>query len=393
VAIGAVLVVVVAASIEAAAPAPKLVPGRGAPAREWRPPLDLGELRLDASLADRFERIERTLSVDLQPTAGPSGASLLPPPAAAPDGERPGDEAPRPTGPRLPRGPNLFELDVGGARSAFSHGDGRNEAAVAIGDRIVAHPTYLRPGRASDLVLPGQWSEVAARALLDGDRATGLSLHVHAVLWGRYFRRYERRGPAEIAGSGLLVGLGPSLDYDSRVLPDVRDRTVSTGVFGPMVELDRRHGKAGLRATASAHYSLAVVQSLAQPGGADTPGDALPPPAAGPALRGEGGYYAHGLVSRAALALRWQRLELALAGRLDAFWSLDGRDRLQMQPAGDFGLSDQRASFRTSFSLRPWQGPLHLVSSVERVLRRGQLVDRVAESRETLVSISAAMSF
>jgi hypothetical protein len=282
-----------------------------------------------------------------------------------------------------------FELEVGGARSAFSNGDARDEAALAFSGRIVLHRAYLRPGDGTTRVDPGQWGEVAARALFDGDQATGLSVHGHAIVWGRYLRRYERRSSVETAGWGLLVGLANAFDYQQRTLPGMRDRTASIGLCGPMLELDRRHGTVGLRATVAVRYGLALVQSLAQ-AGSMTPAPAQPPL---PALGGDGSYQAQGLMSAASLDLRWRRLGFLVAAKLDAFWPLDSTDPLPALWPGHPALADQRATLTTSLSLHPWQGPLRVVSSVERVVRWGQLLDRAVESRETLASISAALSF
>lgn len=285
-----------------------------------------------------------------------------------------------------------FDLMVGAARSVFSDGEGRDEAALGLGDRIVTERAYLRPGAGRVAVSPGAWTEMAARAFLDENRATGLAFHAQTIVWGRYARDYQPPQPGLSSGPqgwGLLAGVGSSFDYETRDLPGFRDRAASVGLLGPTVELDRRRGDVGLRATLTARYGLGMVQSLAYPAFV-----AEVPAWSTPSVLGEHGYYyAQALLTNARLALAWTKAEVAVSGRLDAYWSIAGRDRFGSQLRDVVALADQRATVGASLAGRPWPVPVRVVTAVERLMRAGQLLDRSITSSETRATVSAAVAF
>jgi hypothetical protein len=281
---------------------------------------------------------------------------------------------------------NRFDLDAGGAFSSFSTGGNLDELNIAAAERLVTNRAYRKGGQGVVTAHPGQWTALDGNVLVDGDRTRGIGFHARVLMWGRYQRDYDE---TDGDGWGLLAGLGGQFDYDSRTVPHLFDRTASVGLVGPRIEFERQRGELLIRGTLNSVYGLSAVQSLAFPSAqAELSGMIIKS-----VLREQGYYYAQGLLNTAMLAAEYGRIQLALMGRLDAFWSINVRDRFQNLITHDFSLTDQRTTIGAAMTARPWPGPLRVVTSLERVIRRGTLLDTTTVAEETRAGVAAAVVF
>jgi hypothetical protein len=323
-------------------------------------------LRFSRLLAARSGVISRIGSWILSPIANTNDLLL---------GRRP-SEAPPPAYARL-------WAEIGGASTAIDQAGRRQELSLAAGGVLVAHSGYRRPGRGSESVAPGSWSALSARALLDrADGPTGLDFHASTLFLGRYFKSYDPGG-----GAGLLLGLGGSFDIDGRDLGPDWDRVGSVGLLGPKIELTVDRPWLGLALSLSSAYSFAMIQSLAYA----LHGEALSGRVIRTSLRGAGYYYGHGLISNAQLAARVLFFEIALAGDLGLFRSIQGRDRFQERLEGDFSLRDSRTSSSAQLSV-PLARGVRLAGRLEKERRQSQLLDLTARSGETRLGLLVGFS-
>jgi hypothetical protein len=302
-----------------------------------------------------------------------------------------GHDAARVLNPMGERQPwHRFEFGAGASRSAFSNGSGRDDVVLNLGDRIISNHLYLRPGEGMTPVAPGQWTEISGRLLLDSEQSSGIDFHSHVLMWGRYLRDYDEVPPGtEPSGWGAVTGLSASFDYYTRTLPNIRDHVATIGIIGPMLEVDRQRGGLRFHASAATRWGIALVTSLAYPAvAAELNGSFIKS-----VLRQQDYYYAQGLFSTAGMAVGYKNVELAVGGRLDAFWSVNARDRYQSKIQDDFSLDDQRASIGAALSTQPWPGPVRVVTSVERLSRRSHLLDQTYLNNETRATVAAAVVF
>jgi Domain of unknown function (DUF3943) len=287
--------------------------------------------------------------------------------------------------PALESGPGEHRLwaEIGAASASVERRGRREELNLAAGGAVVAHPGYRQPGHASEGVAPGAWSALSARLRLD--RASGLSgvdLHAGTLFVGRYLKDYDPGG-----GAGLLLGLGSSFDFDTRALGPTWDRIGSVGLLGPVIELTVDRPRFGLFLSLSGAYSFAMIQSLAYV----LHGEMLSGAVIRTSLRGVGCYYGHGLTSRAQLALRLMKLEVALAGDVGLFRSIQGRDRFQERLDADFTLEDRRTSWSAQVAVPLWRG-VRLAGRLEKDGRRSQLLNQTSTAAETRVLLLFAFA-
>jgi len=289
-----------------------------------------------------------------------------------------------------------LDLGAGGVLSAFSGGPTQQGFRIVAADRMLASRAYRSavPGALS--LGPGQWTQLDGFLLVTDGAVNGQFFDGHVLVWGRYLRQPAAEGAAPAPpgvrpdGGGLLLGVGSSFDYYDRWQPTFRDRSSTAGIFGQVVELERRRGIFDLRATLTAVYGLALVKSLAYPtfDGLVT-GEVIKTE-----LRYHGYYYAQGLISNGRVTLGIDgNLELALACRVESFWSINARDRFQPKLQNDFALYDQRITSGGSVARRLFNGPFRLAGTFERVLRAGHMMGEEVANQETRASLMLVGSF
>jgi hypothetical protein len=278
----------------------------------------------------------------------------------------------------------------GPSTTTFDGGDSRTGLMVGLAALIRANAQYRSPGVGSSIAWPGQWSSARARALLEGGAIRGGAFDADALVIGRYFRRHHAEtdgGPGDADGSGALVGLASSFDYESRQLPIGWDRTASAGILGPAIELSARRGRLELRGWFAATYAFSQVTSLAYARAA--------PSFAGTELKRvletEGYYYAHGPVSSAALEAEWGDVRLGLEGRMANFWSIDSDYSNQSQIQNNFSLRDTRVFTRAIASLQPLGGPLRVAFEFDDNLRDSRIPGTFVRSNERRFAVSLAL--
>ena len=106
------------------------------------------------------------------------------------------------------------------ARPGFRRRDRRPSRLPAAGNGAQRRLT-----RRVDASSPGRTSSPTAGSVAS-------ELHAGGVWWGRYYRNYaaaDETAPRETDGWGLMLGLGSTFDFDSRVLPLEWDRVVTAG--------------------------------------------------------------------------------------------------------------------------------------------------------------------
>jgi hypothetical protein len=283
-------------------------------------------------------------------------------------------------------GDHRLWLGLGQASSEVASNPRRQELSLSAGGAIIAHPGYRRPGDGAAAVAPGSWSGIALRLLVDrGQGVQGFALRSNTLYGGRYLKHYiDLDGPR---GWGLLLGLGGTFSYEVRDLNPGTDRVASVGLLGPMTELAFDESWFHLRLSASAHYSFALLQSLAYALHAD----ALSRQTIKTSLHDGGYYYGHGLTGTAALRLRLAAVELALTQDLGLFRSLEGRDRFQEKLDHDFALTEERAAWSALASLRLFGGPVWLTGQLETLRRRSHLLAWTTHVDETRLGLSVTL--
>ena len=273
-------------------------------------------------------------------------------------------------------------FEVGAARTSFDQVPNvdRDEVTLGLAARITTHALYRQPGSGISFARPGQWTDLGARALMDGRSVGGAFVHADSLVLGRYSRAYgDAIGPSgEPDGHGLLVGMGSSFDYDGRSLPTMWDRTLAVGLLGPVVELAARHGRLALRATLAASYGFAQVTSLAYPEAAPTFANVT----IKTELKNLGYYYAQGLLTFAALEAELGDLRLTLDGRSQSLWSINFRDDQQSSIQNNFSLHDTRLFFSAMASWQLFGGPVRIAGAFEDVVRDSHLPGYAARSNE-----------
>jgi hypothetical protein len=241
-------------------------------------------------------------------------------------------------------------------------------------------------------VAPGEWTELAWENLISHGGLRGLRLHAGGAWWGRYYRNYaaaDETAHGAADGWGLMLGLGSTFDFDSRVLPLEWDRVVTAGLFGPMLEYSSRHGGLVTRATLAAQYGFSMVTSLAFPGAAAAYADST----VKTELRQQGYYYAQSVTSAATLSLNDEPIEVYLRARVGVYWSINSDDRYQGQITDNFSLHDQRIYLRAAGTLRILGGPLRAALAFDQINRDSQLPGSSYRGVERRASLSAETVF
>jgi len=202
---------------------------------------------------------------------------------------------------------------------------------------------------------------------LAGGSVHGSSFHADSLLVGRYLRRYDDRVAATLEpdGQGLLVGLGSTFDYDTRLLAPAWDRVASVGFAGPVLEADARRGVFALRARLAAVYAFAQVASLAYAEAAPRFADVF----IKSELQLRGYYYGQGPVSYATVEGEIGELRLTLDGRAASYWSFNGDDTNQGRIQNNFALHDTRVYLRAIATLQPFGGPIRLAAEADEDIR------------------------
>lgn len=258
-----------------------------------------------------------------------------------------------------------LDLGAGETFSRFDGGPVSGDLFLDFAARVVANPAYGRSGEDSVPVHAGQWTSFVVESLLSHGSLTGLWLHADMVWWGRYRRAFalasqEPGLPPD--GRGVMLGLGSTFDYDTRVIPWEMDRVVTAGILGPRAEFTTRRGRLGLRGEIGAEYGFSIVTSLAYPFAA--------PSLAGQEIKSElwqqGYYYAQSFVGRVSLEGHLGSVVLSASARLMNAWSIDRNDRYQSAITNNVKLFDQRTWVRTAATLPIFGGPLNLMLMLER---------------------------
>jgi hypothetical protein len=287
---------------------------------------------------------------------------------------------------------HYLSFNLGQAYFSFDGGAVGTAMDLGLGAAVVDHRGYRQPGTGLSAVSPGQWTELAWENLLSHGGLRGLRLHGGAAWWGRYYRDYaaaDETAPRATDGWGLMLGLGSSFDFDSRLLPLEWDRVVTAGLAGPVLEYARRSGGLITRATLAAQYGFSMVTSLAFPGAAAAYANST----VKTELRQQGYYYAQSVTGAATLSLNDEPIEVYLRARLGAYWSINGDDRNQGQITDNFSLSDQRIYLRAAATLRILGGPLRAALALDQINRNSQLPGSSYSGVERRASLSAETVF
>jgi hypothetical protein len=283
-------------------------------------------------------------------------------------------------------------FNIGQAYSSFDGGAVSTSVDLGLGVAIVDHHGYRQPGRGLTAVSPGEWTELRWENLISRPGFRGLQLHAGGVWWGRYYRNYaapDETPRRETDGWGMMLGLGSTFDFDSRLLPVEWDRVVTAGLAGPMLEYSARHGGLITRATLTAQYGFSMVTSLAYPGAAAAFADDT----IKSELRQQGYYYAQSVTGAATLSLNDEPLEVYLRARMGAYWSINDGDSYQGEITDNFSLHDQRIYLRALASLRILGGPLRTALAIDQINRDSQLPGSSYSGVERRVSLSAQAVF
>jgi hypothetical protein len=290
---------------------------------------------------------------------------------------------PGPLGSEVSRGMyHLFALGLGAQAVDLDAIEYRQEAAFQLDGVVVAHPGYRRPGRRVTAVRPGEWTRMALGLQLGTNGVpVGYGFHSSTVLWGRYLRSVAERDPGAdrrrpLRGTGLMLGLGSSFDYQGRDLPGGWERLASAGLLGPAAELTMDGKDVGLRLAINGQYSLGLMRS--------------PSYAAFGPLGNQVYYHAHGLVAGGALALRLWRAELGLGGDLWALRALKGAENRPGEPA----LADIRRTVSLLGGVQPFHnGRLRLTSRLDLVRRSSRAFGTTMVSYERRVGLAAILLY
>ena len=117
---------------------------------------------------------------------------------------------------------HYLAFNLGQAYFSFDGGAVGTAVDLGFGVAIVDHRGYRQPGTGLSPVSPGEWTELAWENLISHGGLRGLRLHAGGAWWGRYYRNYavaDENAPRKADGWGSTLGLGNTLDFDSRVLP------------------------------------------------------------------------------------------------------------------------------------------------------------------------------
>jgi hypothetical protein len=287
---------------------------------------------------------------------------------------------------------HYLSFNLGQAYFSFDGGAVATAVDLGLGVAIVDQRGYRQPGAGRGAVSPGKWTELAWENLISHGGLRGLRLHAGGVWWGRYLRDYaaaEEGARRQTDGWGLMLGLGSTFDFDSRVLPLEWDRVVTAGLVGPMLEYSARSGGLVTRATFTAQYGFSMVTSLAFPGAAaGYAGSTVKSE-----LKQQGYYYAQSVTGAASLSLDDEPIEVYLRARVGAYWSINGDDRNQGQITDNFSLQDQRIHLRAATTLRILGGPLRAALAFDQINRDSQLPGSWYRSIERRASLSAETVF
>jgi hypothetical protein len=287
---------------------------------------------------------------------------------------------PGPLGPDVSRGMyHRFAVGLGGQAVSLS-GASRQEATFSLDGAVVTHPGYRRPGRRSTAVRPGEWSRLGGGFQLGPSGSpVGYAFQSDIVLLGRYLRDIGEREPGTdrskpLPGTGLLLALGSSFDYQGRDLPGGWERLASAGLVGPEVELTWDHNDIGLRLAGTAQYSLGLMRNPSYA-------------AFGPL--GNQYYHAHGIVGGADLALRLGRVELGLDTDLHLLRALKGAPALPGEPEP----ADTRRTISLLAGVRPFQGRLRVTSRLDQVRRTSRAFGTSMTSYERRAGVGAMLLY
>jgi hypothetical protein len=283
-------------------------------------------------------------------------------------------------------------FNLGQAYFSFDGGPVGTAVDLGFGVAVVDHQGYRQSGTGLGAVAPGEWTELAWENLISHGGLRGLRLHAGGAWWGRYYRNYaaaDETAHGAADGWGLMLGLGSTFDFDSRVLPLEWDRVVTAGLFGPMLEYSSRHGGLITRATLAAQYGFSMVTSLAFPGAAAAYADST----VKTELRQQGYYYAQSVTSAATLSLNDEPIEVYLRARVGVYWSINSDDRYQGQITDNFSLHDQRIYLRAAGTLRILGGPLRAALAFDQINRDSQLPGSSYRGVERRASLSAETVF
>ena len=287
---------------------------------------------------------------------------------------------------------HYLSFNLGQAYFSFDGGAVSQALDLGLGVAIVDHRGYRQPGTGLGASSPGEWTELTWENLLSHGGLRGLWIHAGGVWWGRYYRNYAARDETahrETDGWGMMLGLGSTFDFDSRLLPLEWDRVVTAGLGGPMLEYSSRHGGLITRATFNAQYGFSMVTSLAFPGAAAAYANST----IKSELQENGYYYAQSVTGSATLSLNDEPIEVYLRARGGAYWSINSDDRYQGQITDNFSLHDQRIYLRAAATLRILGGPLRGALAFDQINRDSQLPGSSYSGVERRVSLSAQAVF
>ncbi len=287
---------------------------------------------------------------------------------------------------------HYLSFNLGQAYFSFDGGAVGQALDLGLGVAIVDHRGYRQPGTGLSAVSPGQWTELIWENLISHGGLRGLQIHAGGAWWGRYYRNYaaaDENARRETDGWGMMLGLGSTFDFDSRLLPLEWDRVVTAGLAGPMLEYSSRHGGLITRATFNAQYGFSMVTSLAFPGAAAAYANST----IKSELQQNGYYYAQSVTGAATLSLNDEPIEVYLRARVGAYWSINSDDRYQGQITDNFSLHDQRIYLRAAATLRILGGPLRAALAFDQINRDSQLPGSSYSGVERRVSLSAQTVF
>jgi hypothetical protein len=282
-----------------------------------------------------------------------------------------------------------FRLWAGAGSTSFDLDSSVAERIAGLDLQLVAHRGYGAPGGRSGWTGGGAWTRVKLRLAAGRDEPDsglpGISISTRTTYAGHYAQDISSDG----RGWGRFLGLGTGFVYETRRLAVDQDRMMIAHLVGPRVELAAYDGPLALRWEVGAYGDFAMVQAHAF--GPTLPFDGDPPFTT--PLRRFGYYYAYGTTVDTRLVLEAQpfTLDLELAGQ--AYRSIDGLDRIEMDGGREdpHNIHDQRLFGHLELMMFP--SAVGMAVAVDGAYRRGSWSDEARASTELTTTVKAVLKF
>lgn len=256
----------------------------------------------------------------------------------------------------------------------------QSDARLATSSRVVALTNYGRPGRGSVLFDSGEVSDIDLSATMSTGNLVDFRLAADVMPAGVYWKNLGGTKERPV-GHGILGGMTVGIEYGNHVWyreglrPTDQVGMVDTGAT---FEHTLYAGGLALRSSLSAHANFAGVSAFALT-------DYLrahPIETLNTILREQGYYHAVGATVHPSIDLRYRKLELGAAARIDWFGAINALDRAEADEGELETPRDRRIELRASVGLLPVDY-LRIGVSAERRHRKGRVGSATASRGET----------